>query len=80
MSSEEKSQRLQTMLEVAVEQDIKLFKGGVPASPQEIVDVQRVHEDMNYIPEFIVKNVKGEIKEILYGKTLIKSGSDWYKF
>jgi len=66
MSVEERTQRLLNMLEVAVEQGVKLFKCGAPASPIEIANVQRVHEDLYYVPEFIVKNDNGEIKEIWY--------------
>jgi len=54
------------MLEVAVEQGVLIFKCGNLVSPQAIIDYQMVHEDINYIPEFIVKNTKGEIKEIWY--------------
>lgn len=64
---EEKIQRLRTMLEVASEQGVMIFQGGRPASVQDIVDVQKVCESYNYVPEFIVKNVSGEIKEIWYG-------------
>lgn len=55
------------MLEVAVEQGVVIFKAGKPASVQDIVDVQRLCENFTYVPEFIVKNVSGEIKEIWYG-------------
>ncbi len=59
------------MLEVAVEQGVALFKAGKPASVQDIVDVQAVCESIFYVPEFIVKNVSGEIKEIWYGDMAI---------
>jgi len=64
---EEKLKRLRTMLEVAVEQGVMIFQGGKPASVQDIVETQKVCESYNYVPEFIVKNVSGEIKEIWYG-------------
>lgn len=67
---EEKIKRLKTMLEVAVEQGVMIFQGGRPASVDDIVNVQRVCENYNYVPEFIVKNVSGEIKEIWYGDML----------
>lgn len=64
---EEKVKRLRAMLEVAVEQGVSLFKSEQPASVLDIVETQRVYEDYNYVPEFIVKNASGEIKEIWYG-------------
>lgn len=66
-SIEEKIKRLRNMLEVAVEQGVSLFKDERPASVWDIVETQRVFEDYNYVPEFIVKNASGEIKEIWYG-------------
>ncbi len=61
--------RLRSMLEVAVEQGVALYKSEKPATVQDIVEAQRVCEDYNYVPEFIVKNSSGEIKEIWYGDT-----------
>lgn len=62
------TRRLKAMLEVAVEQGVLLFQGNEPATPEDIINVQIVNEDMKYMPEFIVKNDLGEIKEIWYGE------------
>ncbi|MCR4750086.1 MAG: hypothetical protein K5877_09885 [Lachnospiraceae bacterium] len=67
MVIEERISRLKNMLDVAVEQGVLIFKSGVQVSPQDIIEEQRVHEESNYVPEFIVKNMNGEIKEIWYG-------------
>jgi len=66
----EKTIKLQNMLDVAVEQGILLYQREKPATPAEIVQVQRVHEEYNYMPEFIVKDETGEIKEIWYSGTI----------
>ena len=63
----DKVERLRNMLEVAVELGVTIFQNGKPATVQDIVNVQMVYEDYNYVPEFIVKNENGEIKEIWYG-------------
>ncbi len=64
---DEKIKRLRAMLEVAVEQGVMIFQAGKPATVQDIIDIQRVCENFNYMPEFIVKNFNGEMKEIWYG-------------
>lgn len=64
----ENTRKLKAMLEVAVEQGILLFQGNEPASPEDIINVQKVNEETRYMPEFIVKNDLGEIKEIWYGE------------
>lgn len=66
----EKVQRLKTMLEVAAEQGVRIFQGDEPATPEDIVHMQCVYEDYNYVPEFIVKDASGEIKEIWYAETI----------
>lgn len=73
MSIDEKVMRLKNMLEVAVEQGVLIFKSGIQVSPDEIINYQKVHEDLNYVPEFIVKNVNGEIKEIWYGSKAVNN-------
>ena len=60
--------RLKAMLEVAVEQGIKLYQGTTEATIEDILRVQRVNDSARYMPEFIVKNDMGEIKEIWYGE------------
>ncbi len=67
MLYEEKIKRLKAMLEVAVEQGVMIFQNERPASVSDIIETQMVCEDYNYVPEFIVKNTSGEIKEIWYG-------------
>jgi len=66
----EKVQRLKTMLDVAAEQGVLIFQGGEPATPDDIVHMQCVYEDYNYVPEFIVKDAAGEIKEIWYSERI----------
>ncbi|MCR5798682.1 MAG: hypothetical protein K6G69_01245 [Lachnospiraceae bacterium] len=66
----EKVQRLKTMLDVAAEQGVLIFQGGEPATPDDIVRMQCVYEDYNYVPEFIVKDAAGEIKEIWYSERI----------
>lgn len=66
----EKVQRLKTMLDVASEQGVLIFQGGEPATPDDIVNMQCVYEDYNYVPEFIVKDAAGEIKEIWYSERI----------
>lgn len=63
---QEKAIRLRTMLEIAVEQGVRLFQKEMPATPSDIARVQGVNEDCVYMPEFIVKDDTGEIKEIWY--------------
>ena len=63
----EKALRLQSMLEVFIEQGVSLFQNDEPATAMDIVNMQQVYEDYNYVPQFIVKNESGEIKEIWYG-------------
>lgn len=66
----EKAQRLKNMLDVASNQGVLIFQGGEPATPDDIARVQCVYEDYNYIPEFVVKDTSGEIKEIWYAENI----------
>lgn len=59
---------LKAMLDVAVDQGVVLYQGTREASIEEILQVQRVYEEARYMPDFIVKNDSGEIKEIWYGE------------
>lgn len=73
----DKVERLRNMLEVAADLGIAIFQNGKPATVQDILSVQMVYEDYNYVPEFIVKSESGDIKEIWYGNidsTKIKRG------
>lgn len=66
----EKALRLRNMLDVATQQGVLIFQGGEPATPEDIADMQCVYEDYTYMPEFIVKDSSGEIKEIWYAEKL----------
>lgn len=59
---------LKAMLDVAVDQGVVLYQGTREASVEDILQVQRVYEEVKYMPDFIVKNDLGEIKEIWYGE------------
>lgn len=63
----EKALRLRNMLEVFIEQGGAIFQNEKPATAMDIVNTQQVYEEYTYLPEFIVKNESGEIKEIWYG-------------
>ena len=69
---QEKAIRLRNMLEIAVEQGVRLFQKEKPATPLEIARVQGVNEECIYMPEFIVKDNTGEIKEIWYSGIISK--------
>lgn len=64
---------LKAMLDVAVEQGVTLYQGTQEASVEDILNVQRVYEGVRYMPDFIVKNELGEIKEIWYGEVRKKN-------
>lgn len=66
----EKTIKLKNMLEVAVEQGVLLYQNEEPATPSEIAQVQSVNEEYNYLPDFMVKDETGEIKEIWYSGTI----------
>lgn len=66
----EKALRLKNMLDVAMQQGVQIFQGGEPATPDDIARMQCVYEDYNYIPEFVVKDSSGEIKEIWYAENI----------
>lgn len=61
-------ENLKAMLDVAVDQGVVLYQGTREASVEDILRVQRVYEEVRYMPDFIVKNDLGEIKEIWYGE------------
>lgn len=65
-----KAAKLRKMLEVAVEQGVLIFQDEKPATPEEVARVQCVNEEYTYLPDFIVKDKSGEIKEIWYAGTL----------
>lgn len=54
-------------LEVAASEGVLIYQGDKPVSPQDIVHTVWVREEMAYIPDFIVMDEKGQLKEIWYG-------------
>lgn len=66
----EKTIQLKNMLDIAVEQGVLLFQKEEPATPLDIAQFQSVNEDYNYLPDFIVKDETGEIREIWYSGTV----------
>lgn len=66
--SNEQIRKLKAMLEVAEEQGIDIYQGGKKVSPEDITNSNYVNEASTYMPEFLVKNESGEIKEIWYGE------------
>lgn len=67
---ETKTDKLKKMLDVAVKQGVLLYQAEKPATPEEVARVQCVNEEYTYLPDFIVKDKVGEIKEIWYAGTL----------
>ena len=64
-----KTQKLKEDLEDASKKGILIYKGNRLSTPEEIACVQWVNENETYLPEFIVKNEIGEVKEIWYGES-----------
>lgn len=64
-----KSQKLKADLEIEIKKGVLIYQGDKLATPEDIAFVQWVNEDINYYPEFIVKDEFGEVKEIWYGET-----------
>lgn len=69
----EKIRKLKNMLDVAAKQGVKIYQGERLATPDDIVRIQCVCEDYNYVPDFIVKDSTGEIKEIWYSGKIAES-------
>lgn len=65
-----KSERLREALEDARKKGVLIYQGNRLATPEEIARVQCVNEEINYSPEFIVKNEIGDLKEIWFGERL----------
>lgn len=64
-----KTQRLKEELDDAVKKGVLIYQDGRRSTPEEIVYQQWMHEESAYLPEFIVKDEMGEVKEIWYGET-----------
>lgn len=54
-------------LEKASKEGVLIYKEDKLSSPQEIVNTLWVHEEMSYVPDFIVVDEDGKVKEIWYG-------------
>ena len=70
MHLQTRAKTLQNVLECAAEGGVVLYKGNHLATPGEIAKVQQVNEKQRYIPEFVVKDKDGNLKEIWYGRFL----------
>jgi len=66
--SKEQIEKLKNMLEVATEQGIDIYQGDRRVTAEDIINSSYVNEANNYMPDFLVKNESGEIKEIWYGE------------
>lgn len=64
---DEQSKEILKELIKASEEGVLLYKKEKLASPTDIVNFSAVREDMFYDLEFIVKNEKGEVKELWFG-------------
>ncbi|MFI3213821.1 MAG: hypothetical protein R3Y24_10800 [Eubacteriales bacterium] len=62
----ERSMQFYDYLLKASEQGVLLYKGEQLTTPVELMGMQQVHEDVEYWPDFIVKNEKGETSEIWF--------------
>ncbi len=63
-----KSEKLKQALEAAKNQGVLIYQGNRLATPAEIACTQWVNEEINYLPEFIVKNELGDLKEIWFSE------------
>ncbi|MDD7050332.1 MAG: hypothetical protein PUI41_05365 [Lachnospiraceae bacterium] len=61
------NQKYVKALEAAASEGVLIYQGEQPASPQDIAHTIWVREEMAYIPEFIVMDEEGQLKEIWYG-------------
>ena len=61
------NQKYVKALEAAASEGVLIYQGEQPASPQDIAHTLWVREEMAYIPEFIVMDEAGQLKEIWYG-------------
>lgn len=59
--------KLLKKLEKASEDGVLIYKEDKLVSPEEIVNVPWVREEMSYVPDFIVVDEEGKLKEIWYG-------------
>lgn len=65
-----KERRLKLLedLEKASEEGVLIYQEEKLATPTDIVKYSWVREDMPYMPDFIVVDEAGKLKEIWYGK------------
>jgi hypothetical protein len=70
MHLQSRAKTLQNVLECAADGGVILYRGNHLATPGEIAKVQQVNEKQRYIPEFVVKDKDGNLKEIWYGRFL----------
>lgn len=69
---EKESQKLARELKAASDQGVLIYQGGKLASPEDIAYSLCVREKMAYMPEFIVMDEEGRLKEIWYGINAVK--------
>lgn len=66
---EKRSQQLYKELKEASEKGVLIYQGSEQVSPEDIAATHWVREDMAYVPDFIVMDETGELKEIWYGSS-----------
>ena len=64
---EKRSQKLYQKLEEASREGVLIYRGEKLSSPEEIAATHWVREEMAYVPEFIVLDENGKLKEVWYG-------------
>ncbi len=61
-----KSRRLQDQLEVASKDGTLIYLAGKLSTPEEIAQSRSVCEEITYMPEFVVVDESGVLKEVWY--------------
>lgn len=64
---EKHSHQLYKELKEASRNGVLIYQGSEQVSPEDIAHTHWVREDMAYVPDFIVMDEAGELKEIWYG-------------
>lgn len=64
---EKRSHQLYKELEEASKNGVLIYQGSKQVSPEDISHTHWVREEMAYVPDFIVMDEAGELKEIWYG-------------
>jgi hypothetical protein len=62
------NQKLLKDLEKVSKEGVLIYQGDRLSSPEEVACTTMVREDNPYVPDFIVLDETGQLKEIWYGK------------